>query len=497
MYQADGSDQASFDDAAMVNNAERLTSFLVVVGYGCLCAWELTFMFLPMSPLMGFAGAVRAVELYLVALASCTAVALLLWGKADAVLDCRRRLLPMGAAMILCALAAFAALSFGGAVFPVVELMAAVLLGGGQALLLVLWGAYLSLVPPGRTAWSIAVGSVVGTALFVLTINLDSVVLNLLGTAFVVLVSAVSAVVLASTLPEGSILPVDRYDKAPPLSKPSLFSAALNCVAYGFVLVALFSFGFFAALLGAVSGAVGIVLSLLWRRLLAQRDLEMTTVQHVVLPVIVSGLLLMPFFQETGQIVCCCIINAAHAFYRTTGTEAIASATREFQLQPVRQAAFGRMPILAGWTLGALLGLVIFFLLDLSGVSFAFAVTLVVIAINAAVAAHDLFSTNANELVRAHLIVEGSFDAVSAPSDASSEEGCAALAGRFGLSPRESEVFAYLVRGRNAEYIQNKLTLAPGTVKTHIYHIYQKTGVSSQQRLMDLAEQEAGDCGLG
>ena len=87
-------------------------------------------MFLPMSPLMGFAGAVRAVELYLVALV--VAVALLLWGKADAVLDRRRRLLPMGAAMILCALTAFAALSFGGAVFPVVELMAAVLLGGGK-----------------------------------------------------------------------------------------------------------------------------------------------------------------------------------------------------------------------------------------------------------------------------------------------------------------------------------------------------------------------------
>ena len=220
-------------------------------------------------------------------------------------------------------------------------------------------------MPPGRTVWSIAVGSVAGTALFVLTINLDSVLLNLLGTAFVVLVSAVSAVVLASTLPEGSILPVDLR-QGTSSSKPSLFSAALNCVAYGFVLVALFSFGFFAALLGAVSGAVGIVLSLLWRRLLAQRDLEMTTVQHVVLPVIVSGLLLMPFFQETGQIVCCCIINAAHAFYRTTGTEAIASATRSSSCSLCARLRSYACPSWRSWTLGALLGLVIFFFLDLS-----------------------------------------------------------------------------------------------------------------------------------
>lgn len=489
MYRKEDSDQGVSGMGAM-GSTTLLTYFLVVVGYGCLCAWELTFMFSPIASFMGFASPVSAVELYVVALASCTVAALALWRKADVVLKRRRQMLPLGSALLLCALCAYTALTCTGVSIPAVELLAAVLLGAGQAFLLVLWGTYLSLVPPGRVAWAIAFGSLIGTTLFMLTVNLDSALLNLLGSAFSVAVSAASAGVLASTLPEGSILPVERYDKTPPLSKPSLFSAALNCTVYGFVVVALLSFGFLAALIGALSGAGGILLSLLWRRLLAQRDLEMTTVQHVVLPVIVSGLLLMPFFQETGQIACCCIINAAHAFYRTTGTGAAASATREFQLQPVRQAAFGRIPILAGWTLGAALGLLIFFVLDLSGIAFAFAVTLIVIAINAAVAAHDLFNANANALVRAHLIVEESFDAAPVASDTGSEERSAALAQRYGLSPRESEVFAYLVRGRNAEYIQSKLMLAPGTVKTHIYHIYQKTGVSSQQRLMDLAERD-------
>lgn len=195
-----------------------LTYFLVVVGYGCLCAWELTFMFSPVASFMGFAEPAQAVELYAVALASCTVAALALWRKADAVLERRRQMLPLGSILLLCALSAFTALTCTGARIPAVELAAAVLLGTGQALLLVLWGAYLSLVPPGRTAWAIALGSIVGTALFMLAINLGSAPLNLLGSALFVAVSAVSANVLASTLPEGSILPVDRYDKAPPLS---------------------------------------------------------------------------------------------------------------------------------------------------------------------------------------------------------------------------------------------------------------------------------------
>jgi DNA-binding NarL/FixJ family response regulator len=53
-----------------------------------------------------------------------------------------------------------------------------------------------------------------------------------------------------------------------------------------------------------------------------------------------------------------------------------------------------------------------------------------------------------------------------------------------------SDVFAFLARGRNSNSIRKRLSLATGTVKTHISHIYQKTNVSSQQQLMDLIEQE-------
>lgn len=65
---------------------------------------------------------------------------------------------------------------------------------------------------------------------------------------------------------------------------------------------------------------------------------------------------------------------------------------------------------------------------------------------------------------------------------------CETLAAEYGLTKRETEVLGYLARGRNAKYIQEELYVSFSTAKTHIYHIYQKFGVNSQQQLMDIVD---------
>lgn len=64
------------------------------------------------------------------------------------------------------------------------------------------------------------------------------------------------------------------------------------------------------------------------------------------------------------------------------------------------------------------------------------------------------------------------------------------FAERHGLTEREREVFGYFVRGRNIPYVAEKLFVTSGTVKSHSNHIFQKTGVSSRQQLLDLFEGE-------
>lgn len=65
---------------------------------------------------------------------------------------------------------------------------------------------------------------------------------------------------------------------------------------------------------------------------------------------------------------------------------------------------------------------------------------------------------------------------------------CDEIAERFGFTPREREIFEMLARGRNREYIQEKLVVSKNTVKVHVRHIYEKSGVHSHQQLIDLVE---------
>ena len=63
-----------------------------------------------------------------------------------------------------------------------------------------------------------------------------------------------------------------------------------------------------------------------------------------------------------------------------------------------------------------------------------------------------------------------------------------AIAGQYGLTPRELEVFQMLARGRDRTYIQEQLVVSRNTVKTHVKHIYAKLDIHSHQDLIDLVE---------
>ena len=70
------------------------------------------------------------------------------------------------------------------------------------------------------------------------------------------------------------------------------------------------------------------------------------------------------------------------------------------------------------------------------------------------------------------------------------EEVCDDLSKKYRFSARESEIFLLLSRGRDRQYIHNLLYIAPSTVRTHTYNIYQKMGVHNQQELIDIVEAE-------
>ena len=87
-------------------------------------------------------------------------------------------------------------------------------------------------------------------------------------------------------------------------------------------------------------------------------------------------------------------------------------------------------------------------------------------------------------------LLEGSIEVAEM---ASSEENafiasCHALAVKYSLTKRETEVLELLARGRTMRVITEKLVLSKGTVSTHIANIYRKTNIHRQQDLIDLVD---------
>jgi DNA-binding CsgD family transcriptional regulator len=60
------------------------------------------------------------------------------------------------------------------------------------------------------------------------------------------------------------------------------------------------------------------------------------------------------------------------------------------------------------------------------------------------------------------------------------------LTQRYALSPRESEIVQYLVRGYSLPSIRNELFIAKSTIDSHTQRIYRKCGIHSRQELYAL-----------
>ncbi|WP_158539701.1 helix-turn-helix transcriptional regulator [Gordonibacter sp. 28C] len=69
--------------------------------------------------------------------------------------------------------------------------------------------------------------------------------------------------------------------------------------------------------------------------------------------------------------------------------------------------------------------------------------------------------------------------------DALLRRQCDIVRGECGLTEREAEILFLLCKGRTAEYIGKQLFISRNTARVHIYHVYNKTDIHAQQKLID------------
>lgn len=268
--------------------------------------------------------------------------------------------------------------------------------------------------------------------------------------------------------------------------EPSFFMFG---VVFAITFMFLFNDGAESVLLGLISTLVGSLAVAILS--MADRQLSITVYQRALVVIAVLACILMPFIEHTGQIVCSCVVMAAWAmFVAVNYSYLVKKCTVAREVPLFRQAPLRLMVPALGFAVGWAIATFVTaqfgahseaFMYMRLGVAIVLVITVMVFIPVKEHHAVDGSSPSGERVTTTVVTVDTS------ESDLF-EARCAAVAKLYQLSPRESEILTYLAKGRNAAYIQEELIISPHTVKSHIYNIYRKLDIHSQQKLMDFVE---------
>ena len=221
-------------------------------------------------------------------------------------------------------------------------------------------------------------------------------------------------------------------------------------------------------------------------------DTQIIVYQRALVVVTVIACIIMPFVEYTGQLICSCIVTTAWALFTAINYAYLVKKAVIAHDAPLFRQIPSRLAIPAsGFAIGWLLAVIftmtfgahspMFMYLRL-GVAIVLVLTIMVFLPNASHHPASGESPTGEKVTTTVVTVDTSESELF-------EARCAAVAKLYQLSPRETEILGFLAKGRNAAYIQEELFISPHTVKSHIYNIYRKLDIHSQQKLMDFVEQ--------
>lgn len=470
---------------------------LATLGFACLTVWGTYIVFVPVLPLLSF-GTVEIGIACLITSRIMANIALFVCArKPDGVFDRMKPFVLFGSFALLAPVFTLAAFGWGGWLdgnAGTVLLFASWALAGAAELALSLpWMVLFSMMPAKWTALSIAGGGALATPLFLLVGGAGNPYLGLAGIAFVVIACSLLAYYLLSRTDKQDLLAMKGFRREPTITLKAALSVGTNGLVYGYVVVMLALIGLPFVLIAAAAGVLGAGVAVLWAMRRTKSKWDMGTMQRATVPIVAASILFIPFCDDTGRTICGAIAVGTFAYATLMEWTDLVVSNAEFQLYPVKRYAKGRFAQWTGFTAGALVAFVVFHAYPLTTTQLMLLSCVIAVAI---IAAFSLYGADDSETKEALLdVMTGSVDnppIIDPPKNAAPfRDRCEAVARQYDLSQREAEVFVCLAKGRNAEYIQQKLFISSNTVKTHIGHVYKKMGINSQQRLIDLVDREA------
>jgi DNA-binding CsgD family transcriptional regulator/MFS family permease len=269
----------------------------------------------------------------------------------------------------------------------------------------------------------------------------------------------------------------------------------IYAVAFGFLKDTLFSpsnehavTAFRLALLGVA--IVGLLLSAF--AIKVPRLGNLVFIYRLILPITAIGFLLIPLLGIDEGSIAFVFVMAGFTIFDILTWLVLANISTRLHLSSYRVFGVGRSVHFSGLFIGTAIvrftsGSESAFSLPLAPLSLVM-VLMLIVASTLVLTEHEVFG-------KGLLSFDESKDAFDQAAESGTEQNrarfrirCEAIAKAHDLSPREGEILALLARGRDTIFIQNELGISNHTVRSHVYHVYQKLDIHSRQELLDLIE---------
>ena len=488
-----------FDPVIVRDERAEMTSLLMIVGFACFWAWFLAaFMGGIFHP--GSTDLFSELFVRLCALAAMALTQLATHLKLAVRLSDYAKTKRLFALIVILAVPILAVTIWGlyTDIAPLfVASIAWIMLGVSMSLLLLSWGSIWATLDreesynrttAKRLAWSILLVACLCVFIKLAPLQLD---MPLAFGAY--LVSALLQMVCSQRMaqPESDEGESDSGQKLQLFSRTRYTPLCMGAF-FGFTLAFMFSaFGTETAsyaivasvfLGGAISAFVIIVL---------RRVPRITTVERILFPIFALCFIAVPFLEAHLRLYPLAAIAAGLSFYFLSHWNTLLMMAYKHELLPIFHFSQGTIAPFEGLALGWGLQTVLIGLgiepestVLPSCLAMAFLTTLIpaIVSYKSNVAVEVLSMAEDGTL---SILEQGE---KSEGAKGAWKKKCLAICERFDLSPRETEVFLLLAKGRNAEHIHNELYISVYTAKTHGYRIYRKLNIHSQQELIDMVE---------
>ncbi len=232
-----------------------------------------------------------------------------------------------------------------------------------------------------------------------------------------------------------------------------------------------------------ITGVALLVYSLFIRRYVSPQSFL-----WFMFPLAALGLLLVPLVSQEYRFLGWLLVSFGFTFFDIMSMFLLSGFIKFNNLSVVRYFAMGRLANALGMVLGWGCGMLLFSLLPFDQQIISYTSALLVVVLVILLVAFRRPRSSGESPSREEHWSEVPADTAAPLYKRTWQDCCEYLSVRYGLSPRESEVFTLLSRGRSQKYISEHLFISQTTSKTHSYRIYKKLDVNSQQELIDLVE---------